>query len=87
MKEIFVKNTKLKSFKRTLKGLKPIDIFTKHIGCPLDLYRNEIIFHNIKGIVPHNNFVDYLKIAYNTDYGIVIKPDFIWYTILCEIIL
>lgn len=85
MREIIVKNTKLKSFKTLLKGLNPLDIFTKHFGCPLDLYRNEVLYHNIKGIVPHNNFVDYLKIAYNTDYGIVIKPDFIWYTILCEI--
>lgn len=85
MREIFVKNTPLKDFRVVLKGMNPLDIFTKHRGCPKDLYHTKIAFHNVKGIVPHNNFVEYLKIAYNMDYGIVIKPDFIWYTILCEL--
>ncbi len=85
MREILVKNTPLKDFREVLKGLNPLDIFTKHRGCPKDLYHTKIVYNNIKGIVPHNNFVSYLKIAYNMDYGIVIKPDFIWYTILCEL--
>ena len=85
MREIIVKNTPLKDFRVVLEGLNPLDIFTKHRGCPKDLYHTEIVYNNIKGIVPHNNFVSYLKIAYNMDYGIVIKPDFIWYTILCEL--
>jgi len=85
MREILVKNTPLKDFRVVLEGLNPIDIFTKHRGCPKDLYHKNIVYNNIKGIVPHNNFVSYLKIAYNMDYGIIIKPDFIWYTILCEL--
>jgi hypothetical protein len=85
MREIFVKDTPLKDLAKELNGLEPIKLFTRHRGCPKSLYNNKIVFHNIKGVVPHNNFVDYLKIAYNTDYGIVIKPDFIWYTILSEL--
>ena len=85
MREIFVKDTPLKDLAKELNGLEPIKLFTRHRGCPKSLYNNKIVFHNIKGVVPHNNFVDYLKIAYNTDYGIVIKPDFIWFTILSEL--
>lgn len=81
-KEILVKNTPLKEFDL---GMDALDLFTNHRGCPKDLHHTKVVFDNIKGTVPHNNFVDYLKIAYNTDYGIVIKPDFIWYTILCEL--
>lgn len=37
-----------------------------------------------KNIITHNNYLKYLEIAYDRDYGII-KPDFMWYTILCEI--
>ena len=84
MREIKVKNTKLRDFSE-LDGLNPLHVFTKHRGCPKDLHHTNIVYHNIIGKIPHNNFVEYLKIAYNTDYGIIIKPDFIWYTILCEL--
>jgi hypothetical protein len=40
---------------------------------------------NIKGTVFHENYLQYLSTAYATHHGIVIKPDYIWYTILCEI--
>ena len=41
--------------------------------------------HNIEGIYSHKNFLDYLRMAYSYHYGIVIKPDYFWYTILCEV--
>lgn len=34
--------------------------------------------------VLHENYLEYLEQAYDHDYGIVVKPDFLWYTILCE---
>jgi len=39
---------------------------------------------NIKGTVFHKNFLEYLSAAYSSHYGIVVRPDHIWYTILCE---
>lgn len=87
MREILIKNSKLRDFSE-LSDLKITDIFTKKSNSrhfSKDLQNRKILFHNLKGVVPHNNYMDYLKIAYNTDYGIVIKPDFVWYTILCEI--
>jgi len=33
----------------------------------------------------HHHYLEYLDDAYSGDYGIVIRPDFIWFTILCEI--
>lgn len=43
-----------------------------------------VVFSNISGTVLHRNYVEYLKIAYNNDYGIVISPNHIWFTILCS---
>jgi len=40
---------------------------------------------NNEGTVYHTNYLDYLSICYGSHNGIVVKPDFIWYTILCEI--
>jgi hypothetical protein len=40
---------------------------------------------NINGSIFHNNYLDYLSKCYATHYGIIVKPDIIWYTILCEI--
>lgn len=39
---------------------------------------------NIKGSVYHKNYLEYLSAAYRSHYGIVVRPDHIWYTILCE---
>lgn len=35
--------------------------------------------------ITHRNYMEYLDIAYSRDFGLIIKPDFIWYTILCEL--
>jgi len=43
------------------------------------------IMNNIKGNFLHNNYLEYLSFCYSSHDGIVIKPDYIWYTILCEI--
>lgn len=40
---------------------------------------------NIKGRVFHDTYLDYLHHGYAKHYGIVVKPDFIWFTILNEI--
>lgn len=44
----------------------------------------EGIMDNISGTVYHTNYLDYLSKCYASHHGIIIKPDFIWYTILCE---
>lgn len=40
---------------------------------------------NIKGDVFHDTYLDYLYHGYAKHYGIVVKPDFVWFTILNEI--
>lgn len=42
------------------------------------------IMDNIQGTVYHRNYLGYLSKCYASHYGIVVKPDYIWYTILCE---
>lgn len=42
------------------------------------------VANNIQGTVIHRNYLDYLSKCYASHNGIVIKPDYIWYTILCE---
>ena len=39
---------------------------------------------NLSGTVFHRNYLEYLSLCYATHNGIVVKPDYIWYTILCE---
>lgn len=41
-------------------------------------------FDNIQGEVFHTTYLDYLYHAYANHYGIEIKPDYIWFTILNE---
>jgi len=43
------------------------------------------IRHNLNGNVYHNNYLSYLSSCYSSHYGTVVKPDYIWFTILCEI--
>jgi len=33
----------------------------------------------------HSGYLQYLEFAYDKDFGIIVKPDYIWFTILCEI--
>lgn len=40
---------------------------------------------NLKGVVFHNTYLDYLYHGYAKHYGIEVKPDYIWFTILNEI--
>jgi len=40
---------------------------------------------NIKGSVFHDTYLNYLHLSYAKHYGVVVKPDFIWFTILNEI--
>lgn len=81
-REILIKDSPLRNFDNLGNILK---VFTKYNGSPQEIRGKEIVFHNVDGKVPHLTYLDYLKIAYNTDYGIIIKPDFIWFTILNEI--
>ena len=41
--------------------------------------------HNIKGSIQHRTYLEYLKLAYANHYGIEVKPDYLWFTILNEI--
>lgn len=45
----------------------------------------DYIKDNIKGEVFHDTYLDYLHLCYANHYGIVVKPDFVWFTILNEI--
>lgn len=45
----------------------------------------EFLQHNLSGNVYHKTILNYLKLGYAKHYGIEIKPDFIWFTILNEI--
>jgi len=40
---------------------------------------------NIKGEVFHKTYIDYLHYGYSNHYGIEVKPDYIWFTILNEV--
>lgn len=46
--------------------------------------KQNFTFDNIKGEVFHTTYLDYLYYAYANHYGIEIKPDYIWFTILNE---
>jgi len=35
--------------------------------------------------ISHEDYLQYLEVCYERDQGYVIKPDFIWFTIMCEI--
>lgn len=45
----------------------------------------EYLKDNMKGDVYHRTYLDYLHLGYANHYGIEVKPDFIWFTILNEI--
>ena len=35
--------------------------------------------------ISHEDYLQYLEVCYERDQGYIIKPDFIWFTIMCEI--
>ena len=48
--------------------------------------KKDIVYSDIKDYDKcHRHYLQYLDDAYSGDYGIIIRPDFIWFTILCEI--
>lgn len=51
---------------------------------PISTKKPDFLKDNIKGEVFHGSFLDYLHHGYARHYGIVVKPDFIWFTILNE---
>jgi hypothetical protein len=62
--------------------------FSKFAGdITQDTYRKMTISHSDiqENVILHENYLKYLEYAYDNDYGIIVKPDFFWYTILCEI--
>ena len=89
MREIIFKNTKLKPIVQTSKYGEPATFETMFFDDrnPQILRGKEknIVLNNISGTVLHRNYIEYLKIAYNNDYGIVISPNHIWFTILCSL--
>ena len=44
-----------------------------------------VVRDNFTGEYLHYSFIDYLKMAYDKHKGIIIKPDFIWHTVLFEL--
>jgi Domain of unknown function (DUF4419) len=40
---------------------------------------------NIQGDYLHMNYLEYLQIAWDCHYSVVVNPDIIWYMLLCEI--
>ncbi|MCK9417641.1 DUF4419 domain-containing protein [Candidatus Dojkabacteria bacterium] len=60
-------------------------IFICGDNIPEALRFKKVVYNGVKGNIFHKNYIDYLKIAYNNDYGIVISPNHIWFTILCSI--
>ena len=89
MREIIFKNTKLKPIVQQTEYGHECTFETLFFDeSNPDLIRgkfSDIVFNNITGSVLHRNYVEYLKIAYNNDYGIVISPNHIWFTILCSL--
>src|SRR3990172_62122 len=40
---------------------------------------------NLAGDLCHKNYLDYLEYAWGTHHSVVMTPDILWYTLLCEI--
>ena len=55
-------------------------------GRPIQIERKIVDSTDIneKTVRLQEDYLEYLEMAYESDNGIVIKPDFIWFTILCE---
>lgn len=56
-----------------------------NILIPVNTTKPSYLKDNINGNVFHDTYLDYLYHSYANHYGIEVKPDFIWFTILSEI--
>jgi hypothetical protein len=45
----------------------------------------EVMMHSLTGDITHNNYLEYLAVAYDNHWGIVVSPDILWNMVLCEI--
>lgn len=91
MKEFVYKNDNVRKISKLsnddIANLVKEKIGTKNIsGFESTIYsKPNVIYDNLnKEAITHNNYLNYLELTYDRDYGAIIKPDFIWYTILCE---
>lgn len=50
-----------------------------------DFHNINIVRENFTGEHLHYSFIDYVKMAYDNHKGLIIKPDFIWHTVLFEL--
>lgn len=83
-----------KSLNKVVNGWTPIDSFLNRNSDSKYDYEtktyNQSLFHyqnNLpqKDAIYHNNYLEYLQKAWADHYGVVIKPDIIWYILLTEI--
>jgi hypothetical protein len=85
MQEFTYKNDSISNIKSSNKDiLSPTSIVTKGYNSN-EITIGKTIANNLKGEIFHKNFVEYLSLAYGSHNGIIIKPDYFWYTILSEI--
>jgi hypothetical protein len=52
---------------------------------PIQFDNIDILRTNISNSIFHKNYLEYLKLAWTHNYGIIIKPDYIWFTIMSEL--
>lgn len=67
-------------------ALKPIVsnfVYSKNLLIRID--KSKFVSTNATGELYHKNYLEYLKKAWSCHYGIVISPDIVWYTLLCEV--
>lgn len=50
-----------------------------------DMGPNKFIRQENIGAVKHRNYLDYLEVCYANHYSPVVRPDFFWYELLCEL--
>lgn len=89
MRIIEIKNDKLKTIKQESYSKNLFaDVFFDYNN-PEIIYNKQdsVVFNDIdfKNCILHKNYADYLEIAYKHDYGIVVSPNHIWFTVLCSI--
>lgn len=89
MRIIEIKNDKLKPIKQESYSKNLFaDVFFDYNN-PEIIYNKQdsVVFNDIdfKNCILHKNYADYLEIAYKHDYGIVVSPNHIWFTVLCSI--
>ena len=50
-----------------------------------DFGENKFVRQDNIGEIKHRNYLDYLEICYGNHYSPVVRPDFLWYGLLCEL--